>query len=1077
MTAYSPRHYRPRQRGQTLIIALLTLGVLLVLGLVFLSLIGRSIRNTNTMTSRSTANDLAESGIRYAEEQLVRGDRGADWRGEPVSLYDPADTAQTNPFSRDPDLLYIRRGARDTAGNPYSYLVGSNQPDLGGPDGLGPFVRLNFTSGRCLLRVRYAPSDANLFSASPVGALRNPRAVHNYLVIESIGRTGRIDSQDPTRVLSTTAIQFDKFASVAQYQTMLANLRNLEATQRISRPLRAFASVPLIDHARYVMNKYNISSPVQLGIPSSLGVDYGSARLGEAVTAVGSQLPLLIGNRFSTTNLDSTYTLSGAPVPGGGSVHINGDVDISGKIVLNLNRPFGEGFNASGSFMGDSDAAINLNVGDWTGSWVASSIPGLSSVAGNLDSRSDLFSTVGNLIHDGNGRSDASSIPSGVGHIVPPSIMLRDANSGSTRYENLTRESGILSGNGNSGRYGHGGGPFIDNISDRQTPEDEAGRQRVGAEQSLFDEWLNPGKSGRSSWVGPYYIPPGAYVQLLPDGFVIARNGSAPAGERTWRMPDGSVTNTTSVRYRIGQFNGQQYIINSLTAGDIDAVSPNFGGGIAFNGIIYAQGNIRVRGIIPTDVQMTIVSGASIYIEGSILKGISSNGLQVVGDFDASSGRLLRPSHSALMLMAKDYVALNTTMFFGPSSTSTPEPDSNGTTSNGYLGLLVRVGSAMSYVFDMCVNPDAATANPINPSTWTPYASTYVEMGTANKITPKLLLSHAVASGPQSPATFFNLNVNFGAFDTPGNVVSSYTFPVGMYPYAGNPLYVNTAANYLTTGPYPYGLGSETWQQYPKFESVGFDFVRPSEVVVNASRIIANGSNGLFSIFSYGLNDFSIRPTSVGGQATNDYIVARTAIMPHNIRVEASIYAEEGCFFVIPGEWANPNPNDRRDAYDASVTGYGGSLAAGDAKAAADRDRLLAFGSSPDTPFYAEPLDVKVDIIGAVSENMPPPISVQAEWLRKWGWIPNDLAATGYKIPQSHVPNYPWFTGAQPPFVPNLIVSYDPVLATGRASGYLAVGAGNDQSSYLRSDNYGRVLPPMPRLPVSPALAYFGEVQ
>ncbi|PNA05903.1 hypothetical protein C1X93_30675, partial [Pseudomonas sp. GW456-11-11-14-LB1] len=90
----------------------------------------------------------------------------------------------------------------------------------------------------------------------------------------------------------------------------------------------------------------------------------------------------------------------------------------------------------------------------------------------------------------------------------------------------------------------------------------------------------------------------------------------------------------------------------------------------------------------------------------------------------------------------------------------------------------------------------------------------------------------------------------------------------------------------------------------------------------------------------------------------------------HNIRIEASMFAEEGSFFVIPGAWANPNPNDRRDAYQSAVASYvSGGMSAADAKNAADRDRFQAFGSSPDTVFYAEPLDVKIDIIGSVSEN------------------------------------------------------------------------------------------------------------
>src|SRR5262249_38863644 len=133
-----------------------------------------------------------------------------------------------------------------------------------------------------------------------------------------------------------------------------------------------------------------------------------------------------------------------------------------------------------------------------------------------------------------------------------------------------------------------------------------------------------------------------------------------------------------------------------------------------------------------------------------------------------------------------------------------------------------------------------------------------------------------------------------------------------------------------------------------------------------------------------------------------------------------------------------------------------------------------------------EPLDVRINIVGAISENMPAPIDQQAQWIKKWGWIPAQEAAefdfTGAAprpvlIPKSHVPS--GYFIASPPsghpldlYVPNLIVTYDPVLATGRLNGF-DTGATNLD---VREDRFGRTLPPLPRLPVSPSLAYFGEV-
>jgi hypothetical protein len=345
-------------------------------------------------------------------------------------------------------------------------------------------------------------------------------------------------------------------------------------------------------------------------------------------------------------------------------------------------------------------------------------------------------------------------------------------------------------------------------------------------------------------------------------------------------------------------------------------------------------------------------------------------------------------------------------------------------------------------------------------------------------------MTHAVAAGAQSPVSFFTMNVNFGAFDAPsGPAVSSYQFPVWMYPYGGNPFYYNTAANFYNLGqPFPatqlpvYGLGAESWQGYPKFESVAFDLLSPTQMNVQADRMVSTATFGSFSVLNQSTNDLTWRTTSIGGQATNDYILGRVAVVPHDLVVEASMFAEEGSFFVIPGNWANPNPNDRRDAYDATVQSYvNNGLAAADARNAANQDRFRAYGSSPDMPFYGEPLDVRIRIIGSVSENMPPPMSVQAEWLKKWGWIPTEQGAGG-PVPLAHA-GYPAQTYGPPAsqtVYPNLIFAHDPVLLTGLAGGF---AANNNPANAVRTDSYGRTLPPMPCLPVSPQLAYFGEAQ
>jgi len=258
-------------------------------------------------------------------------------------------------------------------------------------------------------------------------------------------------------------------------------------------------------------------------------------------------------------------------------------------------------------------------------------------------------------------------------------------------------------------------------------------------------------------------------------------------------------------------------------------------------------------------------------------------------------------------------------------------------------------------------------------------------------------------------------------------------------------------------------LGGEPYQRFGKFESILFPLVDPASVNVADPRLmVSTNDSGRYRLYGEGTNDFLLKQTNFSGVATNDYLVARSAIVPHDIRIEATIFAEEGSFFVIPGQWSNPNPNDRRDTYS--------DLGSNDAER--QQRRLEDFGSYPGMPFYGEPPDIKITIVGAISENMPPSIDQQSEWMRKWGWIPRDLGATGTRIPAQHVPG--GYDLNVNEWVPNLAVVYDPVLATGRAAGF---NNDTNQNPVIRQDDYGRPLPPLPRLPVSPALAFFGEAR
>src|SRR5579872_1121152 len=202
-----------RRRGQTLVIAIILLGVLLLLGFVFLGVISHNINNGGRFQKRSVAQELAEGGIRYVHNQMLNGTLGADWRGGPTP---PVATAADPNATSDPDALYTRQATKIT----YTASNGTQVYDQGGPDGLGFYTRVNFANGRALVRVRYAPSDAEVFANRPTGTLLTPGRARNFVIIESIGRQGVINPNDPT-TLTAAPTQFQNFGSALALQFFL----------------------------------------------------------------------------------------------------------------------------------------------------------------------------------------------------------------------------------------------------------------------------------------------------------------------------------------------------------------------------------------------------------------------------------------------------------------------------------------------------------------------------------------------------------------------------------------------------------------------------------------------------------------------------------------------------------------------------------------------------------------------------------------------------------------------------------------------------------------------------------------
>src|SRR5687767_7025117 len=308
--------------GQTLIMALFVLGILLILGFVFLGVVNQNIVRAGVMQQRSASSDLAEAGIRFAHNQLLFGVQGADYRLVPTGPATP----------QDPDAKFLQT---DPDANPLN-------GDQGGPDGLGAYTRVNFANGRALVRVRYAPSDTILFENTPGGALKQPGRARSYLIIESVGKIGRVNINDPTTVIG--------------------------ADKRESRKLIAFCSVGMLESARFFTNKDRVNRPAEIGFPNKVG-----ARYFENGTGLDVQVPTIWGGQVSMLDFGNPPTPSAGLVPSGGGLFSNADIQIHGNLIANLNYTLGDSISVNGRIYGSDDQSmLTVRRSQWnagTNSW------------------------------------------------------------------------------------------------------------------------------------------------------------------------------------------------------------------------------------------------------------------------------------------------------------------------------------------------------------------------------------------------------------------------------------------------------------------------------------------------------------------------------------------------------------------------------------------------------------------------------------------------------------------------------------------------------------------------------------
>ncbi|MFQ3548868.1 MAG: hypothetical protein SNJ70_03865 [Armatimonadota bacterium] len=943
MNKISKRFNYKSNSGQTLVITVLVMLILMVIAMVFIALVGRNLFRSQRYSTTDSVAQIAEAGIRFADEMLTSSEEGADWRPVPDNIsvqtpakWDPVTRTLTPPvplpdedwqFQRDrnPDFQWTR--AYWPVELPEGSALGTG---YAGPT--GGFTTFNHGGGRFLLKVSYEPDKYDPLS--------------KYIRIESIGRWGELDPEDPTTLRP-------------------------HGNPLLRRELVAYKPIGITDYLRFVTNKDKKNTYFSLGAPDYV-VNYGRGYNNDPAAP-------------------SRYGFRAGPIRVNGNLMWYGNYssnqnDVSVRIFLRGVYAYDESGNATGVTIPvdrvevagkiKSDADMN-NPANKVNVEVRTLFPGNAQTSGflGLDSDDPNFNTGLGFYMDS---SDETADPHRrIRRIEPPLVDQRDTTGTTTRYRVLTLNSGErIDGNINLGAYGWGQGIYISNRNDKQ-----ADSETLFGGYTLREDIMKPNNKISNNWVGPYYVPPGVVITLNPfdtdgDGepdITITRTDMASRRNRAlW------VDYSGNERRDWGQTITMPYpdpvrgrLITERLGG------PPGGKRIQGNGVIFAEGNIRIRGMLPPGMQLTVVSNENIYIDGNLLKYRDPQ-MQIPDD-DPYRGA---DSLGSIALLARRNVIVNTTQFFAPINSISAD-DIGSDTGSGEPPFHVVVSQ--------------------NPQTNLRFLFSFgpFESETGNEPSERsMVLRHAGQYG----ASYINAWLN------PSDMLDRWgIIELNRTPGGGAKIVPNLPD-------YVFGVGD------PNFGLGGIDstFVGDVFPLVPAVNAYLNEQVGMPNILQIALDQTTI--------TRNNYQMGGFAIQPADIRIEAVIYAQEGSFFVIPGNWFNPNVGDTRGAGNARY-------------------------ANPEFPFHGEPLDVRIIIDGAVAENTTAPIGDLSEWMRKWSNIPSRYGSSN--IQTAHPGE-------------GITLLYDD------HAGWPLADLDNNADP-IRRDSYGRPLPFTPRLPVCTSLVYIGD--
>jgi len=1038
------------RRGQTLILALAILFLLLLLGTIFVTMVVRNLQRVSRSGETDDALTLSLAGLRHAADQFRTSEEGADWRPRPTEALWRTPTARNAAEAAlrltDPDYDWLSDG-------------GTFQR---------PFVRVASGRGRFLLRVSFQPAFRPASAASARADLYDPNS--GMLHIESIGRPGEFDPNDPTSTADPTTTR---------------NPATPNVIAGLYRKVDAYVPITLLDQLWWITNRTNERGPATLGMPA-----FRNPRFDPRVAPSAT-------NRMYT---DFTSLFQG-------SIRSNVDLQWQGKNVVRVYPAQGDGVFVKGNLGFSRAAQLRIEVMDDNGgadtpAGAPPPIPPDDWTADPTDNPAD-DSRIYVSTQDGTPAfpknpipmptaggeqrlivADESALRSAPGALAAestrfagvPDLEQTNPATGVNRWVQATRDSGgtdlVADGAGtrliNRGWYGltdatHGVGGsavpgekrarglYLDNFADIQWRSDRS---------KVKDDWMQRGRKGNvkwNGWVADEYTP----LVLRQDGYGIPEHEIAevqlvPTGIRIWRHdPDIRQMNLGADKGRDRLF--YEYDPAASAQPALRPVGQVREFDYPPNGIFYAEGSIRVRGTVPPGVQLNIVSGGTIYIEGNLLKG--------------------NPFTSYLGLMARDYLTLNPTAFhrLRPGN-AVPDPvadsDGAGTAVGTYHYTIGTSGGLLDFGLNPARSIDRFVAH-----------FQHAGEGDASSST-NIALKLPGANGLPNPAARYDFAANLPPVPP----------AAGAYDTSRNPNPPHYMFRYLGPGEPPTwwesGLLNPSGVPRPEYERKTFFL----PAVGGAPLATASAGNDTWFQIAVGEDNIANQ---------QPYLLSRVAVLPQDqplpIKIEAVMYAFTGSWFVIPPTFFNTFEADTRVSYDPANNRLRENLTPPAWRTLPENLPLSDAFAALHYPFYNEPLNVDIQIKGSITENIPAHPSEVAAWTsRLWTEVP-DSSGGEANDPAAWPPQDPddpsrWAANKRSRFSPRISYRYDTnlrrvvrvrylrpwppayktediALASPSSGGSNAPGGLPNVDALIgvavSNNSYVEVLPVLPRLPVS----------